>query len=89
MEFNNYIDTKTPNDPMCEFQKVMKCFLNYLFPLCKLLISSIMPFSLRIKAFIVDIIAICDTLKAYYDYKFLFTSQRVATLYSFCYNMYI
>uniref|UniRef100_A0A4W6CH79 Calcium channel, voltage-dependent, alpha 2/delta subunit 1a n=1 Tax=Lates calcarifer TaxID=8187 RepID=A0A4W6CH79_LATCA len=28
MEFNNYIDTKTPNNPMCEYQNSLK----YLFP---------------------------------------------------------
>lgn len=48
MEFNNYIDTKTPNDPMCEFQIMM---LNSFFPLCKLLMPSVMPLSFRIGAF--------------------------------------
>lgn len=32
MEFNNYIDTKTPNNPMCEYQRYVhrKAFYRFI-----------------------------------------------------------
>uniref|UniRef100_A0A665VPT0 Voltage-dependent calcium channel subunit alpha-2/delta-1-like n=1 Tax=Echeneis naucrates TaxID=173247 RepID=A0A665VPT0_ECHNA len=82
MEFNNYIDTKTPNNPMCEYHIFKNFSLKCLFPTNILLVSSTVTFSLRINAFIKRLHVLCSALGPHSHYRLRFTSQRAVKTHS-------
>lgn len=77
MEFNDYIDTKTPNNPMCECHETGKCSLKYFS------LPYVLPRPLT-NAFIVWIQSSYFSLPPHTVFH-----QRAAKLYSVCCRMYI